>query len=169
MNPATVGPDSPAPAPSLLWRVLLPFACGYFLSYVYRTVNAVIAPDLVASLGLSASDLGLLTSVYFLTFALFQLPLGILLDRFGPRRVEAVLLLFAALGALLFGLSAGRDSLIAGRGLIGLGVSACLMAGFKAFVMWFPASRLPVVNGALMAAGGWGRWWPPRRWKRRCR
>ena len=156
MNPIDAGRSSPEPSLSLFWRVLLPFAGGYFLSYVYRTVNAVIAPDLVASLSLSASDLGLLTSVYFLTFALFQLPLGILLDRFGPRRVEAALLLFAALGALLFGLSAGRDGLIAGRGLIGLGVSACLMAGFKAFVMWFPAPRLPVVNGWIMAAGGLG-------------
>ncbi len=73
---------------SVLLRVFLPFASGYFLSYLYRTVNAVIAPDLVSSLELNAADLGLLTSAYFLTFALFQLPLGMLLDRFGPRRVE---------------------------------------------------------------------------------
>lgn len=140
----------------LLLRVFLPFASGYFLSYLYRTVNAVIAPDLVSSLGLNAGDLGLLTSAYFLTFALFQLPLGMLLDRFGPRRVEAVLLLFAALGALLFAISDGRIGLVMGRALIGLGVSACLMASFKAFVMWFPLARLPAVNGWVMAAGGLG-------------
>jgi len=137
-------------------RVFLPFACGYFLSYLYRTVNAVISPDLVQSLQLDATDLGLLTSMYFLTFAVFQLPLGMLLDHFGPRRVEAVLLLFAAAGALCFALSARLEGLILGRALIGLGVSACLMASFKAFVMWFPPQRLPAINGWVMAAGGLG-------------
>ena len=144
--------------PSLLvaLRVVLPFACGYFLSYGFRTVNAVISPDLIASLDLDATDLGLLTSVYFLAFASFQLPLGILLDRFGPRRVEASLLLFAALGAMLFALSDTRTGLVVGRALIGLGVSACLMASFKAFVIWFPPERLPMVNGWVLAAGGLG-------------
>ncbi len=140
----------------ILLRVFLPFAGGYFLSYLYRTVNAVIAPDLVQSLSLNAGYLGLLTSMYFLTFALFQLPLGVLLDRFGPRRVEAVLLLFAAAGALIFALSDGRSGLLLGRALIGLGVSACLMASFKAFVIWFPPLRLPAVNGWIMATGGLG-------------
>ncbi|MDX1656183.1 MAG: MFS transporter, partial [Candidatus Competibacteraceae bacterium] len=126
-------PLNPArPGTATLLRVFLPFAAGYFLSYLYRTVNAVISPDLVAELGLDASGLGLLTSAFFLSFALFQLPLGILLDRYGPRRVEAGLLLFAALGALLFAISDSLDGLMLGRALIGLGVSACLMAGFKA-------------------------------------
>ncbi len=142
--------------PAVLLRMFLPFAAGYFLSYLYRTINAVLSPHLVAELGLDATDLGLLTSVYFLTFAAFQLPLGMLLDRFGPRRVEATLLLFAAAGAGLFAVSSHATELIIGRALIGLGVSACLMASFKAFVLWFPAARLPAVNGWLLAAGGLG-------------
>ena len=89
-----------------LIRVFLPFAFGYFLSYLYRVVNAVIAPDLIAEVGLDAADLGLLTSAYFLTFAILQLPLGILLDRFGPRKTEAALLVFAALGAFVFATAA---------------------------------------------------------------
>lgn len=139
-----------------LIRVFLPFAFGYFLSYLYRVVNAVIAPDLIAEVGLDAADLGLLTSAYFLTFAIFQLPLGILLDRFGPRKTEAALLVFAALGAFVFATATTPAALTLGRALIGLGVSACLMAAFKAFVLWFPASRLPLVNGLQMAAGGLG-------------
>ncbi len=141
---------------AVVLRVFLPFAAGYFLSYLYRTINAVLSPHLVAELGLDATDLGLLTSVYFLTFAAFQLPLGMLLDRFGPRRVEATLLLFAAAGAGLFAVSSHATELIIGRALIGLGVSACLMASFKAFVLWFPAARLPAVNGWVLAAGGLG-------------
>lgn len=141
---------------ALALRVFLPFALGYFLSYLYRVVNAVIAPDLIADMGLDASTLGLLTAVYFLTFAATQLPLGILLDHYGPRRIEAGLLLFASAGAALFAIAPNTSTLIIGRGLIGLGVSACLMAAFKAYVMWFPKERLTLVNGFQMMSGGLG-------------
>ena len=137
-------------------RVFLPFALGYFLSYLLRVVNAVIAPDLIRDIGLDASDLGLMTSVAFLAFGAFQLPLGILLDRFGPRRTEAVLLVVAAGGTFVFASAQGLAGLVAGRALIGLGTSACLMAAFKAYVLWFPRERLPLVNGFQMAAGGLG-------------
>jgi len=143
-------------ARAILLRLFLPFALGYFVSYLFRTVNAVIAPDLVADLHLSAADLGLLTSVYFITFAAFQLPLGVLLDRYGSRRVEGILLLFAAAGSLLFSLAESLSGLIVGRALIGLGVSACLMAAFKAFSSWLPSERLPMANGVQMVSGGLG-------------
>jgi len=141
---------------SLALRVFLPFALGYFLSYLYRVVNAVIAPDLIADMGLDASTLGLLTAAYFFTFAAFQIPLGILLDHYGPRRIEAALLVFAALGAALFAQAPNTPMLILARGLIGFGVSACLMAAFKAYVMWFAKERLALVNGFQMMAGGLG-------------
>lgn len=147
--------DDPALS-TLVFRIYLPFALGYFLSYVFRVVNAVIAGDLRADLGLDSSILGLLTSTYFLAFAAFQLPLGYLLDRHGPRRVESALLLVAATGAFVFSLSGSVTGLIVGRALIGLGVSACLMAAFKAYVDWFPTDRLPRINGLQMAAGGLG-------------
>lgn len=137
-------------------RVFLPFAVGFFLSYLFRTVNAVLAPDIVADTGLSASDIGLLTSMYFLAFGAFQLPLGMLLDRFGPRRVEAALLLVAALGAILFASLHSLLGLAIGRALIGMGVSCCLMAGFKAFALWFDSAQIPFINGLMMAFGGLG-------------
>lgn len=140
----------------LALRIVLPFAFGYFLSYLYRAVNAVIAPDLTHDMGLDASALGLLTAAYFLTFAAFQLPLGILLDRYGPRRVEAALLIFAAIGAALFAWAPNEGTLIFARALIGFGVSACLMAAFKAYVMWFPMERLALINGIHLTAGGLG-------------
>jgi len=137
-------------------RVFIPFALGYFLSYLFRVVNAVLAPDLAADLGVGPSELGLLTSAYFITFAAFQLPLGILLDRFGPRKIEAFLLIFAAAGAFIFSRAQSVSGLVLGRALIGFGVSACLMAAFKAFVIWFRREQLPLVNGFQMAAGGLG-------------
>lgn len=137
-------------------RLFLPFAAGYFLSYVFRTVNAVAAPNLVADTGLSANALGFLTSTYMAAFALLQLPLGIALDRFGPRRVEAALLVLAALGSLVFALGDGLAGLSIGRALIGAGVSGCMMAGFKAFAMWLPPQRLPMANAWLLASGALG-------------
>ena len=140
----------------LFARVYFPFALGYAISYFYRNTNAIIESDLVDELGLGPADLGLLTGAYFFSFAIFQLPLGILLDRYGPRRTEAVLLLFAALGAWIFSNADSLSGLILGRLLIGLGVSACLMAAFKAYVIWFSSGRLPMINGLQMAAGGLG-------------
>jgi predicted MFS family arabinose efflux permease len=116
-------------------------------------VNAVLGPTLAAEFGLTAGGLGLLSSVYFLAFALFQLPLGLLLDRFGPRRVNAVLLLVAALGGLWFSLATTAQSAIAARALLGLGVSGCLMASFTAFVLWYPPERISTMNAIAFSAG----------------
>lgn len=142
------------------WRsvacVFLPFAAGYYLSYLYRTINALIARDLVTDLSLSSSELGFLTSVFFLSFAAIQLPLGIWLDRYGPRRVQMLLLPVAALGALIFATSQDLVALTVGRALIGLGVAAALMAGFKALVMTFPPAQLPLFNGVFVALGTLG-------------
>ncbi|MCX5732545.1 MAG: MFS transporter, partial [Deltaproteobacteria bacterium] len=125
-------------APMNPWlRIFLPFAAGYVLSYFLRNVNAVIAPDLIRELGISPSGLGLLTSAYLLAFAAAQLPLGVALDRYGARRVESALLLVAAAGCGLFAAGTSLTQLTIGRGLIGFGVSACLMAAFKAFSQWF--------------------------------
>ncbi len=140
-----------------LWRRLVPaYAAGYFLSYGLRSINAVIAPELMRDLGITSTGLGLLTSTYFLAFGLFQLPLGLLLDRFGPRRVEAALLLVAAAGCALFGLGTTLASLVVARALIGLGVSACLMASFKAFSQWASVERLPALTATIMIAGSMG-------------
>ncbi len=139
-----------------LFRVFLPFAAGYFLSYFYRVINAVIAPDLLTDIGIGPSALGLLTAVYFISFASFQLPLGILLDRYGPRKIEAALLVIAGLGAALFSRAESLTGLVIGRACIGLGVSSCLMAAFKAYTLWFPREKWPMINGFQMAAGGLG-------------
>src|SRR5574343_541548 len=108
-------PEASPPLPSLFVRVFLPFALGYYLSYLMRTVNAVISPALTRELGLGAADLGLLTSTYFFAFGLAQIPVGIALDRYGPRRVEAALLLITGLGAVLFATGDGLPTLARGR------------------------------------------------------
>ena len=142
--------------PRLLLVVFCPFAAGYFLSFFFRNVNAVISKDLAREFSLAPSDLGLLTSMYLLAFAAFQLPLGLLLDRFGPRRVLACLYSVAGAGALVFGLAQDVVALSIGRALIGLGVSGGLMGAIKAFTLWFPLNRLATLNGLHLAVGGIG-------------
>jgi len=157
--PASTSMTSTIVSPAMSFvagRVLLPFACGYFMSYLFRSVNAVIAPNLQRDLGIGAGDLGTLTAAYFLTFSLFQLPLGILLDRFGPRRVQAGLLLFAALGAVIFAVGSGLTHLVIGRALVGLGVAGGLMSAMKAIALWLPKERWALANGVFMTAGGLG-------------
>jgi MFS family permease len=116
-------------------------------------VNAVIARDLAGEFALSPADLGLLTSAYFLAFAAFQIPLGVLLDRFGSRCVLLALLLIVSAGGLLFGLAPGVAALRwarAGPGGIGLPDGP-----IKAFTLWFPLSRLATLNGGSSPSARW--------------
>ena len=141
---------------TLLLRVFLPFALAYFLSYIFRGVNAVIFPYLERDVGITAGDLGLLTSAFFLFFAGCQPILGVMLDRYGPRRVQAVLLAMAAAGSALFGLSLSLGELIVARVLIGLGFAGGLMAAIKAITLWYPPQRWGLITGFHMMAGGLG-------------
>jgi predicted MFS family arabinose efflux permease len=144
------------PLGRLIVGVLLPFAAGYHLSYVFRTINALIVDQLSEEIGISPAALGLLTSMYFLVMVAVQLPIGALLDRHGPRRLQVVLLPITALGAVVFALADSVPGLLIGRLLIGTGVSAALMAGLKAASLWFPPERIGMANGLLVMAGSLG-------------
>ena len=141
---------------SLRLRVLAVFALGYFISYLFRGVNLGFAPFLAREMGFTATDLGTLTSLYFLGFAGAQIPGGVLLDHYGPRRVTACVMLVAAAGALIFGVSQNMAAMMVGRLLIGVGVSVCLGGAFKATAQHFPVAQLTLVNGLVMAVGGLG-------------
>ena len=136
--------------------VFLPLACGYLLSYVFRTINGTLADELIHRFRLDARSLGLLTSIYFLAFALSAIPIGLALDAFGPRAVQACLMTVAAVGALVFALAPSEPCLVIGRALIGLGVAGGLMAGLKAHAMWVSPRYLPLANGGLVMFGGLG-------------
>jgi MFS family permease len=137
-------------------QIYVCFAAAYVLSYIYRNINAVISPELTASLGVSASSLGFLTSAYFVAFAVMQVPAGMLLDRYGPRRVEPALLGVAGCGALAFAASDSVGGLTLARAMIGVGVAVCLMAPLKAIAAWYPAERHASLSGWMMVAGGTG-------------
>lgn len=136
--------------------VFLPFAFGHYVSYIFRSINAVLAPYLIATIPLSAVQLGLLSGAYFLSFSLAQLPVGLALDRYGPKRVQLMLLGIAAAGSFLFAQGNSFGSLFLARILIGLGLSACFMSSIKAMSYWVESRRLPSVHGYLLAVGGFG-------------
>ena len=140
----------------MLLHTLGPFALGYFMSYLLRAVNQVIAPDLIHDFDLGQGELGQLTAAYLLAFVLFQLPLGILLDRFGPRLVQLGLLSVAAMGVLMFAMAETLWGLTLARGIIGLGLSGSLMACFKANALWLPMARVPLGNSSAVAMGALG-------------
>ncbi|MSP82058.1 MAG: MFS transporter [Alphaproteobacteria bacterium] len=137
-------------------RVVLPFAIGFVLSDALRVANAVVGIDLSAEFGLNPAELALLTGTFFIAFGLMQLPAGAALDRFGPRRVNAALMLIAALGAAAFALAETVWALTLARAILGAGVSVALMAGFQAFVLWFGEDRAPRFNSLLWAFGALG-------------
>lgn len=132
------------------------FASAYFLSALLRAVTATLAPVFSAELGLRAADLGLLAGAFFLGFASMQLPLGRALDTFGPRRTLLALLAMAVLGCLAFAHAGGLTSLVLSRMLIGVGVSACLMAPLTSYRRWLSPMAQLRANSWMLMTGSLG-------------
>ena len=142
--------DDPLPLRTVA-ALFLSFALAYFLSALLRAVVATLAPAFSAELSLGAADLGLLAGVFFLGFASTQLPLGSALDRYGPKRVLLALLALAVVGCGLFASAREFGGLIAARLLIGMGVSACLMAPMTSFRRHLsPRAQLRATSWMLM-------------------
>lgn len=149
-----------ATGPQLVGRaaaaVFLAFALAYFLSALLRAVTATLAPVFSAELGLGAADMGLLAGTYFLGFSAMQLPLGIWLDRLGPKRVLCVLLTVAVAGCLAFAAASSVAQLMAARFVIGMGVSACLMAPLTLFRRGLSVPDQLRANSWLLMTGSLG-------------
>jgi len=141
---------------SAFFTVFMPFAMGFILSCLFRTMNAVLSPALEKSISIPISALGLLTSVYFLAYGLFQIPLGTLLDRFGSKKVQFCLFIIAAVGLFYFSQAKNIYELAIAHVLIGLGMAGGLMAAFKIIVQWFSSKQLIILNGVMMTFGGIG-------------
>jgi predicted MFS family arabinose efflux permease len=150
---------APTPAMALARTAVamfVAFAFAYFLSALLRAVTATLAPQFSAELGLSAADLGLLAGAYFLGFSATQLPLGQALDRYGPRRVLLWLLAVAVTACAAFALARGLAALWLARALIGVGVSACLMAPLTAYRHRFGESAQLRANSWMLMTGSLG-------------
>jgi MFS family permease len=136
---------------------IFPLLCVLFcFSMFYRLTNAVLAPDLIKAFNLNAERLGLLGSAFFYTYALFQIPMGVLLDRIGPRKVITIFTLVGAAGAFVFACAGSFYLVLVGRALLGIGMAAALMGSFKVFVNRYPPRRFATLSGAILSIGTLG-------------
>jgi len=138
------------------WAMVGSFMLAYWLSFFYRSANAVIADDLARDVGLGAGSLGLMTSVFFLSIAAVQLPLGAALDRFGARFVTPVLLVVTVCGSVVFATADGFAALVIGRALMGIGMAGVLMGALKVFAAWFEPRPFATVSSAFVGIGSLG-------------
>jgi MFS family permease len=155
VNPSSDSASRPSSAPSA-FALLLPFALAYGISYFFRNVNAVAGPTLAREFLLGPQGLGFLTSSYFFGFSAAQIPLGILLDRYGPPRVGAGMALASGIGAVIFALAGSTVEIGIGRALIGMGAGAGLMGAMSAVHLVVGRDRAATVTGWIMIAGGLG-------------
>lgn len=130
---------------------------AYLVSQFYRSFLAVLAPALREDLGIDAATLSDAAGAYFLAFAFAQFPVGIWLDRFGPRRTSGWLLtLGAGGGGVLFAMADGPGMVIAAMALIGMGCAPILMAGMVIFARRYPPARFATLSGAMIGFGSLG-------------
>jgi hypothetical protein len=130
---------------------------AYVLSQFYRAMLAVLAPALGAEIGATASDLALASGLWFAVFAAMQVPVGIGLDRIGPRRTAAGLFLFGGGGgAALFAMAQSPGAVGAAMCLIGLGCAPVLMASFYIFARRFSPAVFASLAGVLIGVGSAG-------------
>jgi predicted MFS family arabinose efflux permease len=134
--------------------LLLLFA--YILSQFYRAFLAIVAADLNRDLGLSAADLGSLSAIWFAAFAFAQFPVGWALDRIGPRRTCAGLLIVAVVGAVLLAVAQSFAACLVAMALIGIGCSAALMGSLYLFARTYPVERFAMLGSLLIGLGAAG-------------
>ncbi len=128
----------------------------YMMSQFLRNSVGVIAPDLANEIQLSAAEIGFLSSAYFLMFGLAQIPLGIALDRFGPKPCLLVSVLIAVAGCVVFAAAGSANGLVIGRLLMGLGTASYLMAPLALYARWFAPAQFSTMAGLQMGIGTLG-------------
>lgn len=138
-------------------RVVFGLALASFvLSFFHRTAPAAIAGELTRAFDISGAVLGTLAATYFYVYTVLQIPVGVLADTVGPRRLLAWGSAIAAAGSVLFALAPAWELAAVGRTLVGIGVSVAFISILKVSAVWFPARRFATLNGVTMFAGNLG-------------
>jgi sugar phosphate permease len=129
---------------------------SFVLSFFHRTAPAAIAGELTRAFAINATVLGTLAATYFYVYTVLQIPVGVLADTLGPRRLLSAGSLIAGAGSLLFALAPAWEVAAMGRTLVGVGVSVAFIAILKVSAVWFPPNRFATLNGVTMLAGNLG-------------
>lgn len=133
-----------------IWGIAASF---YAYGFFQRVAPSVIVDELMLAFALDATLLGTLSAAYFYTYAALQVPIGVLIDRFGAKLILGVGGLTAALGGIAFALADGLTMALLGRALIGAGVGAGYIGTLKLVGAWFPLERFGLLAGLTLAAG----------------
>jgi len=128
----------------------------FLISLFYRVSSAIIAVDLSRDLNLKAQDLGLLGAAFFYSFALIQIPLGLILDRIGARMTMFVLNIIGIIGTIIFVQASGLAGGVIGRSLLGIGMAANLMGTLKLMTNWFDLRKFATLSGLALSLGTLG-------------
>jgi sugar phosphate permease len=129
---------------------------SFVLSFFHRTAPAAIASELTRAFAINAATLGTLAATYFYVYTLLQIPVGVLADTMGPRRLLTGGSLIAGAGSLAFALAPTWEIAAVGRMLVGVGTSVVFIAILKISAVWFPARRFATLTGVTMFAGNLG-------------
>jgi len=131
-------------------------AGAYVLSFFHRFAPAGIAQDLAVAFETTAASLGVLAATYFYIYTVMQVPTGILVDTLGPRRILLIGAVVACAGSQLFALAPSLNIALAGRTLVGLGVSVTFIAMLKIIAVWFDEKHFATLTGVCMLIGNLG-------------
>lgn len=129
---------------------------AYLVSQFYRTSIGVVAPEIAHDLGLDATLLGTLSAAWFASFAIMQFPIGLALDRYGPRRTAATLMSLAVIGAVVFSQADGLVMAVLGQALIGAGCAPVFTSTMVSVSRWFPPDRFALLNSLVLASATGG-------------
>lgn len=129
---------------------------SFVLSFVHRTAPAAIAGELTREFSIGGAVLGTLAATYFYVYTLLQVPVGVLADTLGPRRILTAGSAIAAVGSAAFALAPVWEVAALGRTLVGIGVSVAFIAVLKVSAVWFEARRFATLAGVTMFAGNLG-------------
>lgn len=153
MRPCELAPEAVRPSPLLPWAMWSLGSLFYCYAFFQRVAPAVMVGEMMREFSVGAAITGMLSGLYFYTYAGMQIPVGLLLDRFGPRRMLAVFAVFSAVGSAVFALSPGLLPAYAGRALVGLGAAATWVGTLKLASLWFEPRRFAMVTGLTLAVG----------------
>lgn len=137
----------------LPWLVCLLGGLFYFYEYVLRVTPSVMPHQLTNAYQLDAASFGNLTGIYYSIYIPIQLLVGVLLDRFGPRRLVTMALLSCCIGSYLFASSHWLWVAFVGRFLIGFGSAFAFVGALKLVSIWFSGHRFAVITGAITGLG----------------
>ncbi|MDF1757975.1 MAG: MFS transporter [Legionellaceae bacterium] len=135
------------------WLVCAIGALFYSYEYLLRIGPSAMEVQLRHHFALSATGFGLLSSVYYYAYVPMQLPVGILLDRFGPRRLLTFACFICAVGAITFASTSIFGLAIIGRLFIGVGSAFAYVGVLKLATIWFPENKLAMIAGLTAAIG----------------